>query len=337
MTLRLFLPLALAAFAAQPLFANDTEAEWAIGGLELVENDTISMDREELYISSELVKVDYTYTNHSDEPQTLLVSFPLPAMPSTDTDWLEYYQFPDWAYLEFSTTVDGMPVDWQMADRAMIDGNDVTALVEAEGFPLHWYQDYEFIESVSELDKDETARLLALGLIEPDPNGWRSFMPAWQVQRHITREQVFAAHATVQVSHSYAPYVGGTVGGVIHQLADGEFPDLKADYERDYCTDAAFLAGVRNRVESMAAENEYGVAYGETWIGYVLSSGANWRGPIGEFRLVVDKGEPENLVSFCMDGVSRISPTQFEVRRTNFEPDADLDILLVTFWDPNAE
>jgi hypothetical protein len=48
----------------------------------------------------------------------------------------------------------------------------------------------------------------------------------------------------------------------------------------------------------------------------------------------VDKGAPENLLSFCMDGVKKISPTQFEVRKTNFEPAKDLDILIATFWEP---
>jgi Domain of unknown function (DUF4424) len=71
------------------------------------------------------------------------------------------------------------------------------------------------------------------------------------------------------------------------------------------------------------------MAYSETWIGYVLSSGRNWRGPIKDFRLVVDKGKPENMVSFCMNGVKKISPTQFEVRRKNFEPKGDLEVLIV--------
>ena len=44
---------------------------------------------------------------------------------------------------------------------------------------------------------------------------------------------------------------------------------------------------------------------------------------------MVDKGKPRNLVSFCMNGVKKISPTQCEVRRKNFEPSRDLDVLIV--------
>lgn len=43
---------------------------------------------------------------------------------------------------------------------------------------------------------------------------------------------------------------------------------------------------------------------------------------------MVDKGHPANLVSFCAEGVRRIGPTQFEVRRTNWRPDRDLRILI---------
>jgi hypothetical protein len=56
---------------------------------------------------------------------------------------------------------------------------------------------------------------------------------------------------------------------------------------------------------------------------------ANWARPIGEFRLVVDKGDPANLVSFCADGAKRISPTQYEVRKTSFLPGTDLHILIL--------
>ena len=67
----------------------------------------------------------------------------------------------------------------------------------------------------------------------------------------------------------------------------------------------------------------------ERRIAYVLTTGANWSGPIGDFRLTVDKGEPDSLVSFCADGVKKIAPTVFEVRHANFTPTRDLDVLIL--------
>jgi hypothetical protein len=67
----------------------------------------------------------------------------------------------------------------------------------------------------------------------------------------------------------------------------------------------------------------------EQRIEYILSSGANWKAPIDDFRMVVDKGAPANLVSFCADGVKKIGANQFEVRHTNFTPTGDVSIVVL--------
>ena len=64
-------------------------------------------------------------------------------------------------------------------------------------------------------------------------------------------------------------------------------------------------------------------------LGYVLKTATGWAGPIGHFRLIVDKGATGNLVAFCPADSRKISPTQFEVRKANYEPDHDLNILIV--------
>jgi hypothetical protein len=51
---------------------------------------------------------------------------------------------------------------------------------------------------------------------------------------------------------------------------------------------------------------------------------------------VVDKGAAANLVSFCGEGVRKIGPTRFEVRRKNWRPDRDLRILIVEARPPEG-
>ena len=94
------------------------------------------------------------------------------------------------------------------------------------------------------------------------------------------------------------------------------------DYKDRYCIDDGFMAGLKKAID--------GKSYlFERWIDYVLVTGGNWAGGrIGDFRLVVDKGDPKALVSFCANGVKKISPTQFEVRKKDFKPIRDLNILL---------
>ena len=128
----------------------------------------------------------------------------------------------------------------------------------------------------------------------------------------------------VVVEHSYQPATGGTV---VAQLADPEHWDSEGAQRtiRRYCVDRSFLAAVRRQAQNVG----HGSAFDELWVSYILRTGASWRSPIRDFRLVVDKGDPRNLLSFCAEGVRRIDATRFEVRRRNWRPDRDLDILVM--------
>ena len=97
-----------------------------------------------------------------------------------------------------------------------------------------------------------------------------------------------------------------------------------ADYKRRYCLDQEFFAAVARA--SPAAKSEFGV---EERIDYILATGANWSGPIRDFRLVVDKGDADSLVSFCGEGVKKIGPTQFEMRKTDFTPQGNISVLIL--------
>ena len=144
----------------------------------------------------------------------------------------------------------------------------------------------------------------------------------------MTRRQVFPAGRSVRVEHTYVPYTGGSVGGYLDPQYRNQ--DDFAAYRRRYCVDSAFLAGLDRRMRQ-GRTSAGGLRYSEVWLSYVLSSGANWAGPIGEFRLVVDKGKRDSLVSFCGEGVRKLDQTRFEMTKRNFVPKGDLDVLLVDF------
>lgn len=123
------------------------------------------------------------------------------------------------------------------------------------------------------------------------------------------------------------PGAGGSVGTAL-VLPDVRRSEEGKAYAARYCTDATFLAGVDRLAH--AAAGEAAAALPEYRIAYVLKTGANWRTPIGSFRLVVDKGAADNLVSFYAQGVRKISPTRFEVRHRDWRPGRDLEVLIVT-------
>lgn len=323
--MRTTVALALAALTlALPARANDSEAAVSLGGIELVANQHVSMDSEDLYISEQEVRVRYRYTNHANKDLELTISFPLPAVRAADEDEYGYTAIPDFSRLNFVTTVDGKPVKLAMMKRAEVNGRDVTKRVQQLGWPLDWMTGTgEEPGFVGKLSAEAKRAGVAEGLLRKLENG--EHRPTWDVVTHVTRKQVFPAHRTVEVTHRYSPMIGGSVAGTLFPAVRKEYPE----HLKTYCIDQGFLSAFDRKVAARMKQPDAPMAYSEVWIGYVLSSGRNWRGPIKDFRLVVDKGKPENLVSFCMDGVKKISPTQFEVRRKNFEPKGDLEILIV--------
>jgi len=63
-------------------------------------------------------------------------------------------------------------------------------------------------------------------------------------------------------------------------------------------------------------------------IAYDLAAGAS-SAPVKDFRLLVDKSRTDRIVSFCLDGLKKVSPTAFEMRAADFSPSGLLRILLI--------
>src|ERR1700759_4659088 len=66
-----------------PVWANDSSAAMAAGGLELVKNDHVRMVSEVLRIAPRLVEADYVFENTGSTDVTTEVAFPLPELSLT--------------------------------------------------------------------------------------------------------------------------------------------------------------------------------------------------------------------------------------------------------------
>jgi hypothetical protein len=64
-------------------------------------------------------------------------------------------------------------------------------------------------------------------------------------------------------------------------------------------------------------------------VDHILTTANNWRGPVGRFRLTIDKGDPGNLLTLCIDGIRKTGPTTFVVKADSYVPKADLHLLVV--------
>lgn len=324
---------AAALLAPQSARANDSSAALGLGGITLQQNDDISLDAEELIISRRRVTVRYRFTNHSAHDIETLVAFPLPAVPDEITGHMGDRGMPDWKELDFVTRVDGVEVPLERVDSVTVAGRPVDARLKELGWPAHWFQDHEFLQSLGKLPEAERDALVSEGLLRAR-QGWPgNVQPAWTISTSITRRQVFPAGRTVSVEHSYVPVYGSSVAGSLEPRYRQE---ALPHYVSEFCVDQAFFEAFdqtyRQRAE--AAQSEWAV-HVEVFVRYILSSGANWRGPIRDFRLVIQKEDPDTLMSVCMPGGRQISPTETEYRLTDFEPERDLHIVFVE-WAPSS-
>ncbi|WP_230782654.1 DUF4424 family protein [Citromicrobium bathyomarinum] len=328
--------LATAGFLlASPIAANDSEAEISVGGITLTPSGDLRLVSEDLYLSADKVTVDYLFENPTGRAITTTIAFPMPSQPRGMLARGGYYETSeDWSGFGFATRIDGRPVRLLQMDRARIGDRDVTEQVIGNGWPVYWTDTIDG-NPFANVPGARLATPLADGMAIRDPLFEDRVVPAWEGITYFVREQTFPPNSKTRVNHEYAPMTGGSVGGALYPQyrEDDEWGTL-AEYRGRYCVDDHFLAGVDRRLAKAARGAQDQAYMQETWLGYVLSSGANWNGPIERFRLVVDKGSPDNLVSFCMVDVTKIGPTQFEVVKTDFEPTRDLNVLIVEFYSP---
>ena len=233
---------------------------------------------------------------------------------------------------DFATRVDGRPVRMQVERRAMIRGIDQSTLLRSLDVPIVSPDAHPVTAAsavIERLAPAQQQQLESLGLVEgygdPANGGRRQFNPLWTVKETWHWEQIFPAGRNLVVEHEYTPGAGGAAGTMLTS-AESRQSNYGREQIARYCVDHEILAALDRIARRTGSEYP---AISETWISYILTTGANWRAPIGDFRLVVDKGDPSYLVSFCGAGVRRISPTRFEMRRRNWRPAQDLHVLIL--------
>ena len=302
--------------------ANDSTAELTNGGLVLTKSSAVEMQTESLYISDKAVRVQYSFKNTSPSDVTVTVAFPMPDItidgPESPQDIPNYDST---NFLGFHTTVDGKPVQAQLEEKAVKNGVDESAYLKGLGLPLAPYLDATD-NALKRLTTAQQNALIKRGLamvLDDGGNGQpRTVMATWTLKTTFFWNQTFPAGRVVAVEHDYTPSVGSSAVFAVKPS------DMAVD-DKKYCVDADFIASVRKAIPPGSDLPELG----EEYIDYVLITGANWKAPIGDFRMVIDKGAAANLVSFCGTGVTKTGPTTFEVHYTNFTPKANVAVLLL--------
>lgn len=323
-----FAALALPSSAAQ---ANDSTATLAAGGLVLTKSRSIEMRSEDLFLSEKQVRVRYRFANTSPRAQTVEIAFPLPDLVPDPLD-NEGAPIPingPTNFLKFSTIVDGKPVHAQVELKAVLAGVDQTSLLNSLHVPLNpWSDSTE--QALGRLSAANQQKLMKLKLAVRDccdvgPDGRthdkKGLRALWTLKTTYFWQQTFPAAREITIEHRYAPVVGHWLGNNWDESANDAASRRAAGLERrEFCVDHKFVASVRAQPRA---------GFMSDYLRYVLVTGANWKGPIGDFRMTVDKGQASNMVSFCGDHVHKIGPTAYQVHYLNFTPKRDVGVLIL--------
>jgi Domain of unknown function (DUF4424) len=323
----------LCAIISGPGLANDTSAALSVGGLVFTNSTDVSLESEILKISPKLVSVRCHFINQAAQPVTLTVAFPL---PDIDLSEGETYAIPNSDpanFLGFKTKVDGKSINFSMHQNAFLGAKNISAALRDAGVPLLPIGSEQI--RLSDLPQSTQDQLLEQGLLlknGTDDAGRQLYEGAWTVKTAAVRKQTFAANRTVIVEHRYHPSVGMSFDTVLRKgLRQKKAMAAEvARYRKEYCIGDDFLAAL----DKLAGEEEANAAkIQERRINYTLKTGANWAGPIKDFKLTIDKEKPDRLISFCANEVRPVSPTLVEFTARDFTPDKDLKILIVGPFD----
>jgi hypothetical protein len=327
--------LAVLALSGATARADDSTATLKAGGLALEKTNKIALVSEDLYLSPTAVKVSYRFRNLTDAVYETIVAFPMPDVTGS-VDMM--VAIPDPArgnFLRFVARVDGKQVDSEVEQRAFLTDPgkpDVEITERLKNLGVQLVPTTEAAgAALSALSAPQRKALADAGIVYPldvdvGKGAHVEWVPLWTLRSKFWRKQVFPARKDLLVEQTYTPGTGSQ-----SSLTFGA-PDLGAaqvsHYRETYCTDGPFTSAVQSVYRNANAPNPKVGAF-EEYLSYVIKSGANWAGPIGNFRLVVDKEDPQTLVSFCGDGVRKIGPTSFEMIAKDYTPQRDIDVLFI--------
>ena len=248
----------------QTAAANDSVAALGAGGIVIGKTDAIVMEKEDLFVSEDSIRVAYIFRNTSSKPIETRVAFPVPEFPEEPDGDLGIDTHSN-NPMGFSVTVDGTQKDFATEIKKKDGQVKVTH---------HWMQ-------------------------------------------------TFPAGEPLAVVHEYKPAVGGEAGFYFGS-------DTRKSRIKQYCIDPDMVKWLDKQMK-----DNYTMSVSPNFVHYILKTGANWKGPIGKFRLTLKKQNATDKLSFCGTGVKKVDDKTFVMEKTNFTPKDNLYVMFIHQNDVN--
>jgi hypothetical protein len=352
--LRPLLTAALAVIVPGRGHANDSSSVLAAGGLVLTKTDAISIQREDLFISPTQIRVRYEMRNDQDRPVTLHVAFPLPELP-VDTPAghditngngetiahnieLPFFERPN--FIAFNARADGNGLQPELEIRATLpDGRNIAdQLREVGGWSLI-LNPRMFIDepkpdeqALGDIGPATLQKLRNLGAVRGSDN---IFWPTWRTFITFHWQQTFKPGLTI-IEHRYQPVLGEFLFRRDNGNWSGGAVGESTDVNQSYCIEETTERAMQN----LASRDVHGYLRARS-LAYILTTGANWAGPIETFHLTVDADSPgarerPALLSLCSEvPLQSTAPLHLDGTIRNYVPKHDLRLLMVLNPIPN--
>lgn len=303
--------------------ANDSSALLEAGGLRLIEEKDIVMESEDLFISRNKVHVEYVFRNTSAADRAIIVAFPLPPVKTGelyDGDVGVQTDNPV-NFVDFKVWANGRYITPKQDVRAWVKGKDITALLRQNNIPLGVF-DARFYDSLRNIPPANLNALKAAGAVSPESTSEEAY-PRWVYQVGYYWNQTFPAGKIVKYVQTYKPVVGASVGLVDYMISE---PKEMSRMGQQYCMDLQFQNALKAMQAAKASQGTI-ISYE---LGYTLTTANNWQGPIGKFRLTLDTSGKNEIMSACIPGVRKLSPSRWVFEQQNYRPDKDLKIFFAS-------
>jgi len=317
---------------SQTCIANDGIGMVSAGGIEFKKTNNISMEKEVLSISVEKIRIDYEFLNTTDSPIRETVLFPMPLYR------FDYGVSPAYSgeLQNFKVWINGVQFAPSHKVVAKLDnGRDVTEILKNSGLKDNDISEYRGIE------QDDTGGLHPKGAVARNMKQLikdglldEYFFPQWTVTHIYYWEMTFPPHNTIHVSHEYRPFTGKVAMGF--ELTSDKNDDSPSQYENSvkvsgnesYCMTEGTVRAIQQ------TQKEISKPFVTQEVGYILSTGANWAGPIKSFTLNLRKRHKHEFVSVCFDGkFKKTDELTLSATLKDFVRQNELNILFLMPWD----
>ncbi len=313
-------PLAAAAAVAQtvpavpatgsPAGAVDSGREVAAGGLSFVQDPAIVIERQDVLIAKNEIKISYVLRNTTSAERSILAVFPLPEIDASAVGD-QSVKLPDPLSTNFVSAlfmVDGVAPTVEIEQRASSLGLDVTAQLVAHQVSL-LPTDPALAGQLKRLPRVTKVDLLQRGILRTEDD---RVEPNWVLKTSAFWRSSFPPRKPVTITLSYRPVSAMSM----YQ------PALIETARTSHCLTGAVDLAVTRKVAAQAGK----VAF--NWTSVVPNPSSGLLGTARQFRLRIEKPSIDTVVVTCRSDLRPLGPTTLEWTAPNYAEE-ELRVLFI--------